>query len=333
MSIGKLFARSHSSSPSGHSSSNERTDDDDDQTTPVSCVPDPIFKVATVNKHTEEEFRSPSLSHKNHFGPVDSNASTTAAAERGHKPSRINTQPHFKYNTRAPIPSEIFIRDDHTFIDSFNDPKQEDLFSCAHGSTNYQDNSHRRPSYPHRHGGSISSNNLDALLYQSSPELMSRPSSGGSNNSSASSETDRTMPRGLTVGDSASSNSSNVINSYFENNFFPHRVNSRHNTATGYDEKVMNTLDGSRRSLTGSTSSRRAPLNPNFYNNPQNHPPTLQHRSHTTPDMMSDHVHQFKNEIFGMFDNFVQADQHLRSQREMGRYYNYAEGFKTVSMM
>ncbi|GAA5807002.1 hypothetical protein MFLAVUS_000351 [Mucor flavus] len=327
MSIGKLFARSHSTSPSGHSSSNERTDDDDDQTTPVSCVPDPIFKVATINKHTEEEFRSPSLSHKNHFGPVDSNAST--AAERGHKPSRINTQPHFKYNTRAPIPSEIFIRDDHTFIDSFNDPKQEDLFSCAHGSTNYQDNSHRRPSYPHRHGGSISSNNLDALLYQSSPELMSRPSSGGSNNSSASSETDRTMPRGLTVGDSASSNSSNVINSYFENNFFPHRVNSRHNTATGYDEKVMNTLDGSRRSLTGSTSSRRAPLNPNFYNNPQNHPPTLQHRSHTTPDMMSDHVHQFKNEVFGMFDNFVQAEQQLRPQREMDRYYNYAEGFKT----
>lgn len=360
MSIGKLFARSRSTSPSRHSSSNERTDDDDDQTTtPVSGVPDPIFKVATVNKHTEEEFRQhsppPFLSHKHHSSPIttgnyastfrtaSASAAANTAAERGYRPSKINTttQPHAKYtyDPRDYLSSEIFVRDDHTFIDSFNEQKQEENFGSVHlsGSTNYQDNSFRRPSYPHhqRHGGSVSSNNLDAILFHqsTSPECMSRLSS--SNTSSVSSETDRTMTRGLTLGDSLSSNTSSV-RSYFDNNYFnsptarypynhPHYPN--HNA---YDERVMSTIDNSKRSHTGgsTSSSNRPPLPLNFYKNP--HQP-----QHNVPDnTMSTHVSQFKNEVLGMFDNYVQSEQHqqqqLRSQNELGRYYNAAEDFKVV---
>lgn len=352
MSIGKLFARSRSTSPSRHSSSNERTDDDDDQTASVeSCVPDPIFKVAIVNKHTENEFRGqynppPTLSHKSHSGPGAANDYFASTADKGYKPSRINTQPHYRQNSdlrNNPL-SEIFVRDDHTFIDSFNAaPKQEEPFYGV-GSTNYQDNSYRRPSYNHRHGGSISAaNNFDAMLFQSSPELMTRPSSGGSNNSnnsSASSETDRTLSRGITVGDSISSNTSSIRSYFDENNVLssPYSGGYRVSNSMSYDERLMSTIDGSRRSHSGSTSSRRAPLHPNFYSNPQMHQaPPLQHRAQTMPDMMTNHLSQFKNEVIGMFDDYVQSGQLPRSQKDMGHYYNNsydgAQGFKTVSFI
>jgi hypothetical protein len=351
MSIGKLFARSRSTSPSRHSSSNERTtDDDDDQiiTTP-SCVPDPIFKVATVNKHTGEEFRTllPSLSHKtSHSRPpavvTNTTSSTTTAADRAsYKPSRINTQPHFRYN--GP-PSEIFIRDDHTFIDSFNDiPKQEEILFG--GANHHQDNSYHRPSNGYRHGSISGASTLDTMLFQSSsPELMSssRPPSSGSSHhshSSVSSETDRTLSRGAMY-ESVSSNTSSSIRSYFdENHFFasPTRTHSSDRyrsynsatTTTSYDERLMNTIDGSRRSNMSSTSSRRAPLHPAFYSNPhvpqqQQPPPPMAHRSHTMPaDMMSANIHQLKDDVNGLIDNLIQSQYQLRAQQQdAGRYYN-----------
>ncbi|CAO3654956.1 unnamed protein product [Mucor hiemalis] len=363
MSIGKLFARSRSTSPSRHSSSNERTDDDDEQaTTPASCVPDPIFKVATVNKHTGSEFRTqysppPSLSHKSHSGPAATTTSindfyaSNTAAEKGYKPSRINTQPHYRYNadSRNTAPSEIFIRDDHTFIDSFNDiPKQEDVL--YKGTNHYQDNSYSsRPSYhssSHRHGSiSSSAGTLDAMLFQSSPELMSRPSSGGSSgnsHSSVSSETDRTLSRGFTMNDSISSNTSSIRSYFDEINYFASptsttrgnsndRYRSNNNNTASYDERIMNVIDGSRRSNASSTSSRRAPLHPAFYSNPhisqqQQQQPSLQppmaHRSHTMPDMMSANINRLKDDVNGLIDELIHSQQQLRSQQDMGRYYN-----------
>lgn len=369
MSIGKLFARSRSTSPSRHSSSNERTDDDDEQvTTPASCVPDPIFKVATVNKHTGGEFRTqysppPSLSHKSHSGPAvttasinDFYASHHTAADKGYKPSKINTQPHYRYNAEsrnnyAAAPSEIFIRDDHTFIDSFNEvPKQEDVL--YKGTNYYQDNNlyNSRPSYhsstSHRHGSiSSSAGTLDAMLFQSSPELMSRPSSGGSSgnsHSSVSSETDRTLSRGFTMSDSISSNTSSIRSYFDEINYFASPTSSTtrgsisdryrsNNNTSSYDERIMNVIDGSRRSNASSTSSRRAPLHPAFYSNPhvsqqqqqqQQAPPPMAHRSHTMPDMMSANINRLKDDVNGLIDELIQSQQQLRSQQDMGRYYN-----------
>lgn len=325
MSIGKLFARSRSTSPSRHSSSNERTDDDDDQT--ASCVPDPIFKVASVNKHTENEFRgqhAPSLSQKSH----SAGGYYASTADKGYKLPRINTQP-YRHNSdprNGPL-SEIYVRDDHTFIEP------------SVGSANYEDNSNGRPSYNHYYTGSLSSSaKLDEMLFQSSPEYMRRPSSGGSNNSnhsSASSETDRTPPRGLTMGGSMSSNTSSVL-SYFENHTFtpPYDSSYRTNNSMSNDERLMSTIDGSRRSHFGGTNSRKAPLHPNLFVNPQIHP--LPHRSQTTPNMVADHLSQFKDEVIGMFDDYVQSGQLPRSQKPMDHYYNNsydsAQGFKSVSL-
>lgn len=377
MSIGKLFARSRSTSPSRHSSSNERTDDEETTTTQQSCVPDPIFKVATVNKQTGDEFRTqysppPSLSHKSHSGPAVTTSSindfyaSPTAVERGYKPSRINTQPHYRYNAdsrmnNAAPPSEIFVRDDHTFIDSFNDiPKQEEILYS--GANHHQDNSyHRRPSYStttsHRHGSISGASTLDAMLFQqsssSSPELMSRPSSGGSH-SSASSETDRTLSRGLTMGDSVSSNTSSIRSYFDENHYFSASTSSttrsnnsdryRSYNSTSYDERLMNTLDAPRRANVSSTSSRRAPLHAAFYSNPnvpqqqpqQQHQPPMAHRSHTMPDMVSANINQLKDDVNGLIDDLIYSQQHqLRTQQDAGRYYNNTyesvQGLRSVS--
>ncbi|KAI7888570.1 uncharacterized protein EV154DRAFT_307578 [Mucor mucedo] len=338
MSIGKLFARSRSTSPSRHSSSNERTDDDDDQTAAASCVPDPIFKVASVNKHTENEFRGhyapTTMSHNRTYSAGYFSAAATAAAvatsapiavaaDKGYKLPRIHTQPH--RHSSGPL-SEIYVRDDHTFIEPFV------------GSTNYEDNSNGRPCYNYQYTGSLSSSaKLDEMLFQSSPEHMRRPSSGGSNNShhssSASSETDRTPPRGLTMGGSLSSNTSSVL-SYFENHTFtpPYDSSYRTNNSMANDERLMSTIDGSRRSHFGGTGNRKTPLHPNLFVNPQ----FPQHRSQTTPNMVANHLSQFKDEVIGMFDDYVQSGQLPRSQKSMGHYhphshpnYDGAQGFKS----
>lgn len=321
MSIGKLFARSRSTSPSRHSSSNERTDDDDDQTAAISCVPDPIFKVASVNKHTENEFRS--------YAPTHSLSHNSAGyfSTTADKVPRINTQPH--RHSSGPL-SEIYVRDDHTFIEPFV------------GSTNYEDNSNGRPSY-HNYMGSLSSSaKLDEMFFQS-PQHMRRPSSGGSNHShhssSASSETDRTPPRGLTMGGSLSSNTSSVL-SYFENHTFspPYDTSYRTNNSMANDERLMNTIDGSRRSHFGVTNNnRKTALHPNIFVNPQSSYQGIPRRSQTSPNMVANHLSQFKDEVIGMFDDYIQSEQLPRSQKSMGHYhhqsYDGPQGFKSVNIL
>ncbi|KAL9554935.1 hypothetical protein MBANPS3_002592 [Mucor bainieri] len=198
MSLGKIFSRSRSSSPSRRYSVDEH---EHDAESAASHVLDPIFKIATVNKQLEDEFRGVCANDGYGMPTPSTTTSTasTAATERSIKtrgqhphPARINTattQPH--YFTNAP-PSEIFVRDDTHFIDSFNQPPkstsqpQEDVLYG--GSNLYQDNSHNRPRpYSRRRSSVQSYNNFDAMLFSQSPhELIARPSSGGSNNSASS---------------------------------------------------------------------------------------------------------------------------------------------------
>ncbi|CEP19548.1 hypothetical protein [Parasitella parasitica] len=184
MSLGKIFNRSRSSSPSRRYSVEDQYLDE----ATSSHVPDPVFKIATVNKQQEDEFRASS--------DVHANGSATAAEGakiRGphYYPSRIDTaQPHHYHN--AP-PSEIFVRDDTHFIDGFNQqpkpssqqPTEDILYS---GSNHYQDNSYNRPGPYNRRRSSVQSyNNLDAMLFSQSPRDQSpRPPSQASHNSSAS---------------------------------------------------------------------------------------------------------------------------------------------------
>lgn len=392
MSIGKLFARSRSSSPSRRSSTTSSTrttttdDDDDDDDQDESCAqppPDPIFKVATVNKHTGNEFRVPQYSPPPPGSSVGSNdyyAATTAAAAYANKHN--GTQPHYRYKNNNPLPpNEIFVRDDHSFMDSFHDhvvqpqqqtqqqQQQQDILYG--GLTNhYQDNvPYHRPSVSTgRHGQQGSLSSFDAMLFSSSsssPEIPTTTTSmsRSSNNSSlASSETimDRyLLPTATRGSDSLSSNTSSSIRSYFDeflvtpspstsyrvlgasthNNNFCGSSGPQQQKSNSYDEKIMSTIDGSTTTTRRSTSSRRAPLHPSFYSHPgsQQQPPLLEHRAHTAPDMVSDNFSQLKDDVNGLIDDLIQSQQQLRSQQDMGRYYNSTyesvQGLRAVSLL
>jgi hypothetical protein len=358
MSIGKLFARSRSTSPSRRSSttsSTERTDDDDedDESCAQTPPPDPFFKVATVNKHTGNEFRAPTTQYSPPpplaTSVSDYYATATAAYQNKTQPQQ------YRYNKDHLPPNEIFVRDDHSFIDSFHDgvaqqqqPPQDFLYGTA--AAYQQDNSYR-PS-TRQHGGSISS--FDALLFSntsspSSPDLLSRPSSSSNNSgSSASSETAADRYLLLTRGgsDSLGSKTSSSIRSYFDE-FVPHSPSTSSSSYRGnyrnqqsFDEKLMSTIDGSVTRRSSSSRRSRAPLNPNFYTHgnqtqPQPQPPTSQHRAHTMPDMVSTNFSQLKDDVNGLIDELIQSQQQLRSQQDMGRYYNSTyesvQGLRTVS--
>ncbi|KAL7315861.1 hypothetical protein PS15m_005029 [Mucor circinelloides] len=340
MSLGKIFSRSRSSSPSRRYSVDEHHQPEQDIES-ASHVLDPIFKIATVNKQLEDEFRGPSA-----IIPT-ATTSTTAATEgmktRGqhHYPTKINTsatQPHY-YNN-AP-PSEIFVRDDTHFIDSFNQPPkptsqpQEDVLYG--GSNLYQDNSYNRPRpYSRRRSSVQSYNNFDAMLFSQSPqELISRPSSGGSNNSASSfssssnetspisggtttvttttdpryggvppfsSDTNSTTTSSSGNGggnhpyNSVSSYSSSIRSYLEEGNILANHPHERYgsirsNHSFSSDERLMNAIDGSRRSCASvSNGNYRGkklgscaappPLPKSFYSQP--HIPTIhqQHQPH-----------------------------------------------------
>ncbi|KAI8639861.1 hypothetical protein BD408DRAFT_484505 [Parasitella parasitica] len=208
MSLGKIFNRSRSSSPTRRYSTEEHYENVET----ASHVPDPIFKVATINKHQEDEFRGQSDVYAN------GNYSATAVEEvktRGphYYPARIDTaaaaQPHHYHNAD---PSEIFVRDDTHFIDGFNQsPKPSSQHSAEDilysGSNHYQDNSYNRPHPYNRRRSSVQSyNNLDAMLFSQSPQDLSpRPTSRASHNSFASfsSSSNETSP--VTAGSMATS--------------------------------------------------------------------------------------------------------------------------------
>ncbi|GAN02636.1 hypothetical protein MAM1_0025d02081 [Mucor ambiguus] len=318
MSLGKIFSRSRSSSPSRRYSVDEHHHQHEhDAESAISHVLDPIFKIATVNKQLEDEFRAPSANVYANDGygmPTPStttSTTSTAATERSMKtrgqhphPARINTaQPHYFNN--AP-PSEIFVRDDTHFIDGFNQPPkptkqpQEDVLYS--GSNLYQDNSYNRPDpYSRRRSSVQSYNNFDAMLFSQSPqEQISRPSSGGSNKSASSfSSSNETSPvtSGATVttptttdprygvgvspfssdtnsttttssGNGGGSHPYNTVSSYSssirsyleEGNILAHHPHEhygsfRSNHSFSSDERLMNAIDGSRRSSAAAAAS------------------------------------------------------------------------------
>lgn len=349
MSLGKIFSRSRSSSPSRRHSVDEHYQHEHDT---ESHVLDPIFKIATVNKQLEDEFRGPSANVYANDGcygmPTPStttSTTSTVATERSMKtrgqhphPARINTaaaQPHYFNN--AP-PSEIFVRDDTHFIDSFNQPPKPQEDVLYGGSNLYQDNSYNRPRpYSQRRRSSVQSyNNFDAMLFSQSPqELISRPSSGGSNNSASSfssssnetspvsggttttttdprygvplfsSDTNSTTTTSSGIGganhpyNSVSSYSSSIRSYLEEGNILAHHPHERYgsvrsNHSFSSDERLMNAIDGSRRSSASVTNGHNSyrgkklgvsaaaaappPLAKSFYSQP--HIPTVVHQQH-----------------------------------------------------
>ncbi|CAO3653447.1 unnamed protein product [Mucor fragilis] len=367
MSLGKIFSRSRSSSPSRRYSVDEHEQDTESA---ASHVLDPIFKIATVNKQLEDEFRGPSgnVYANDGYGmpsPSTTTSTTSTAATGSMKtrgqhppPERINTQPHYFNN--AP-PSEIFVRDDTHFIDSFNQPPkatsqlQEDVLYG--GSNLYQDNSYNRPRpYSRRRSSVQSYNNFDAMLFSQSPQdLMSRPSSGGSNNSASSfsSSSNETSPvsGGTTTtttttttittdpryggvppfssdtnsttttssGNGGGSHPYNSVSSYSssirsyleEGNFLSHHPHERYgsirsNHSFSSDERLMNAIDGSRRSsasvangsyrgkkLGAGAAAPPPPLPKSFYSQP--HVPTVQphyhHQHRPSQPLPTSHYH------------------------------------------
>ncbi|KAI8348456.1 RhoGEF domain-containing protein [Choanephora cucurbitarum] len=356
MSIGKLFARSRSSSPTRHSAAEVQHDSLLDQA-PTSHVLDPVLKIATVNKQVEAEFRAQdkeSLSEKH-----------------GYRPPKINTQPRHRHSTdfRSGSPSEIFVRNDTHFIDDFNEKKnipEEMLYS---GSNCYQDNSYRHPRpYPStsattstssRSLGSIHGyfGNTDPSLplryspqghhrRSPSPEhSISRPSSGGSRHSVTSLSSENTPsdpypshtisrrptePFGAPYGGSVSSYHSGSSRSYFDDyskpfDFLPpspHREkyygSTRSIGSITYDEKLMSAIDNPRGAMYGS----RPPLHPGFYTQPQSpnvlpRQPALAHRPHTAPAV--DNCAQLKNDVNQLIDELIQSHNH----RRVHDYNNY----------
>jgi hypothetical protein len=411
MSLGKIFSRSRSSSPSRRYSIEEHHDQDSETT---SHVPDPIFKVATVNKQLENEFRGQSTDgvYSNESYSIATPAVEGSKTRGQHHsppyPTRINTntttQPHYYNNTP---PSEIFVRNDTHFIDSFNQSKQnnqqpqEDILYG--GSNAYQDNSSTRPHpYSRRRSSVQSYNNFDAMLFSQSPhEMLTRPSSGGS---SASSSSNETSPISATGGGTtttttttaaattdtrygvppfssdtnstttSSSNSgypynsmssySSSIRSYLEEgNLLANHQHERYgsirsNHSFSSDERLMNAIDGSRRSSAASTASASTavnhrgkkhappPLPKAFYSqsqipithyhqqqqNQRQQPPNLPHRAYTTPsDSTSTNFAKLKLDVNDLIDDLIQSQQ--SKAKDMDRYNTYesVRGLRTVS--
>ncbi|KAI8352064.1 hypothetical protein BD560DRAFT_438758 [Blakeslea trispora] len=357
MSIGKLFARSRSSSPTRHSVTEGQHDNLLDQT-PMSHVPDPVLKVATVNKQVETEFRA-----------LNKESSTE---KHSYRPPKINTQPHHRrsMDLRSNSPSEIFVRNDTHFIDNFNEKKTTPEEMLYGGSNGYQDNSYRHPRpYPStsattttssRSIGSIHGyfNTVDTsspLHYSPqgyhrrspSPEnSISRPSSGSSHHSNTSLSSDNTLldpypthansrrpteSFHVPYSGSISSYHSGSTRSYFDDysrpfDFVPssphrekHFGSARTTGSSTYDEKLMSAIDNPRRSSYGS----RPPLHPGFYTQPQSpnsmpRQPALTHRPHTAPAV--DNCAQLKNNVNELIDELIQSHRQTR-----GQDYSYYE--------
>jgi hypothetical protein len=348
MSLGKFFTRSRSTSPSRRSSVDDDDDGDDalDQAS-ASHVPDPIFKVATVNKQVESEFRSQSTTSYPNEPFLTTAAESNTMAPRGYKPSQINTQPHGRHHadTRG-TPSEIFHRQDYNFIDSFNESPQPD--NDLYGGTNtYQDNSYSRP-YPYStRRSSVQSHNTNLDMTQfarptksSSPDFISQSSSN--NSSSTSSETTPIDHQAFfSPSNQSSGQMYNSITSYTSStrsywddgrDYFStnrERYGSGRSNTT-YDENLMNNIDASRRMASSCSTGRRPSLNPNLFKSPpQQRQPN---RACTNPADMASTVAILRNDLAGMFDNLIKRQPQSNSQQDLGLYYqNGVRDIQTVS--
>ncbi|CEG66104.1 hypothetical protein RMATCC62417_02745 [Rhizopus microsporus] len=314
MSIGRLFgARSRSSSPSRSSiSTTERLSQDlilDQSTT---HVPNPVLKVATVNKHG-----TPPAT------PVSPNGYYTASLDAV-TPSRAPMA------ATPPRNNGLFTKEDSQFTDSFNgfSTSFEEGDALYGGQNQYQDNSFYRPSLYHGHN---KSNSFDTMLFQpSSPESLSRPSSGTSHNSifddyafnpadSASLLSSRKNSENSPLYNSVSSNSTSSVFSYMDE-----KINEYFASRDRYSLSTERLGDNSK---AAGGYRRRQPLHPVFYNQPQ--ASQGQYRDYpcvnmpqNVPDVAIENIHQLKNEVNSILDSMIQSQQQMRAQPNMGRYYN-----------
>ncbi|KAI9485714.1 MAG: hypothetical protein EXX96DRAFT_476421 [Benjaminiella poitrasii] len=308
MSIGKLFARSRSSSPSKHISSEEHEDIMDQAVS--SQVMDPVFKVATVNKYTEYKTQaSPHLPTDGYY-PDESYMSKLAY----HHPQVIHD---LLYSDANYYQDNSYSRPNpYTRRPSSQIPYSADslLYTQSPGGII------RPPS-----GGSNNSttSSSESLPIDSTPYDLSRASTSGDSSSTSSFHPYNSI---------SSQNSS--LRSYFDDkssdySFDPRErygsIRSTTSSAT-YEEKLMSVIDSSRKS--SNSNNRRTSLHPSFYVHPQVplHAAQKQQqpqRSHPYPqneNTLSMNITQLKDDVDHLIDNLVQSQQYIKAQ-DMKQYY------------
>lgn len=312
MSIGKLFARSRSSSPS-RPSSIESQEKEDLPHSPTHVV-EPVFKIATVNnKQQENGFRNQTQISDNTF-------------HSDYKPLKINTtQPYLYYNDK-----DILNYEDTAFIDYFNKAPSQQQIMAHHDEALFATQHYYQQDNQQRRRSSVQSYPYDTIVPPTqSPELIPRPTSGSSNNSSsASSETSPGDPTnayllsrmsihggGESIYSTTSSYTSNRYDDKYADVFYNNRDrygSVRSNTSGSYDERLMSTIDNSRRVVNGSI--RKAPLKANFYSQT----PIMPHRAHTTPsDQYGYSRTQIKKDVNDIIEDIIQSQQHLKSSENI----------------
>ncbi|KAI7902738.1 uncharacterized protein BX663DRAFT_510319 [Cokeromyces recurvatus] len=335
ISIGKLFARSRSSSPSKQHTLSKEQPDIIDQAV-ATHVSDPIFKVASVHKYTENPFQ-PTHDPSYTSNPIHDSSHIL----RNSKPSKIDTKSHHWQNTKMNrfATSDVFTQknNDINFIDCFSEtvPQQRQQESLLYSGTNGdQDNSYHRP-YPYTRRHFL--HNPDSQ----SPETLFRPSS---DSSSASSSNDSIpldsapyyLSRNSISGDSSSyhpyssvSSYNSSLRSYFDdqNSDYSFDPRDRHGSIKStnsslYEEKLMSIIDGSRRS-----SSRRASLHPSFYTQPQApvNSTTQRPRSfNPNENSIAMNIELLKTDFDHLIDHLIRSQQQQLNAQDRKHYYDTA---------
>ncbi|KAG1049842.1 hypothetical protein G6F43_007856 [Rhizopus delemar] len=281
MSVGRLFgARSRSTSPSRSSISTFERQQQDlviDQS-----VPDPILKVAAVNDlFRNHQYSTPPatpVSPSDYAAALDGSCATRASYHRklSHSDLYNDAESPFAHNG-----------------------------SIKHSSYQAEEYYHRPLSY-HAH-----SNSFDAILSQtssSSPEPISRPSTGTSHFSSHSSSSyfnptansdpiSAYLSSNTDMYNSISSNNSSVL-SYVEdkiNESMRRREQDVYDDHTGYPER-------------GNSYGRRGEIPSSFYPQQQQ-----QQQTHESP-VGIDKIYQLKNELNHVLDDMILQQQRRHNQ-------------------
>lgn len=301
MSVGRLFgARSRSTSPSRSSISTFERQQQDlviDQS-----VPDPILKVAAVNDlFRNHQYSTPPatpVSPSDYAAALDGSCATRASYHRklSHSDLYNDAESPFAHNG-----------------------------SIKHSSYQAEEYYHRPLSY-HAH-----SNSFDAILSQtssSSPEPISRPSTGTSHFSSHSSSSyfnptansdpiSAYLSSNTDMYNSISSNNSSVL-SYVEdkiNESMRRREQDVYDDHTGYPER-------------GNSYGRRGEIPSSFYPQQQQ-----QQQTHESP-VGIDKIYQLKNELNHVLDDMILQQQRRHNQTNChNNAFESVRGLRSVSFL
>lgn len=314
ISLGKLFPRSRSNSPSRRSSIDKQEEGSLIDQKSTSHVPDPMIDIATMERkyRNQQTYSGANL----HLTSAQTITNTNYVAQN-HHPSEYNktkkrtTQPRLK--TR-PL-SAIFTRHENSFMEYFDRDKQQQL--SRHYSHNNEDTGALRYHEPQQEDYP----SLDTLLFNNlnmrnvTPELIpshestSGTPSGDQNTMSSSQQDDTTSSVGshYSFYNNNHSISSSVSSSYFGSDNRSYRDEEINN------EKLMCIIDGSKR-------VRAPPISDvSFY---CQSPQPIKFQSTPLSTLQSAHI--TNDDINSMINELIHSQQHSTREKKMNSINQYS---------